>query len=361
MPINFQKAENKVTKLQIKASSKVLSLLPGFLLATAIAVVAEGVHGMIVVGGEKPVSGVIIAIIIGALISNSFKIQAQIAPGVNYIMSKVLKAAIILLGLSLSFMAVIKTGALALVVIVITVTLAIILTYRIGNKLGLPDKLAALIAIGTAICGATAIVSTAPVIEAEDEDITYAVATITIFGIIAIFIYPVLGKLMLFSDLQFGTWAGVAIHETAQVVAAGFAFSPEAGEIATVVKLTRTVLLAPLVLIVGAIYARRNQGQCGEINCLKIFPWFVVGFLLMAGLRTMGDNLWLNDAIWQTVLSFGKAASKQLIVLAMAAVGLKTSLQTMKQIGGIKPFVVGLIASITMAVLSLLIILVMRI
>lgn len=183
-------------------------------------------------------------------------------------MGKVFKAAIILLGLSLSFMAVIKTGAIALVVIVITVTLAI-------------------------------------------------------------FIYPILGKLMLFNDLQFGTWAGLAIHETAQVVAAGFAFSPEAGEVATVVKLTRTVLLAPSVLIVGAIYARKNRGQCGEINYLKIFPWFVIGFLFMAGLRTVGDNLWLNDAIWQTVLSFGKAASKLLIVIAMAAVGLKTSLQTM--------------------------------
>lgn len=361
MSIYFEKAVKKMTKLQITNSYKLRRLLPGFLLATAIAVAAEWIHGMIVVGGEKPVSGVIIAIMIGALISNSFNIQAQIAPGVSYIMSNVLKAAIILLGLSLSFMAVIKTGALALVVIVITVTLAIILTYWIGDKLGLPDKLAALIAIGTAICGATAIVSTAPVIEAEDEDITYAVATITIFGILAIFIYPILGKLMLLNDLQFGTWAGVAVHETAQVVAAGFAFSPEAGEVATVVKLTRTVLLAPLVLIVGVIYARRNQGQCGEINYLKIFPWFVVGFLLMAGLRTVGDNFWLNDATWQALLSYGKAASKLLIVVAMAAVGLKTSLQTMKQIGGIKPFVVGLIASITMAVLSLLIIFVLSI
>jgi uncharacterized integral membrane protein (TIGR00698 family) len=178
-----------MTKFQIVPSSKLRKLLPGFLLATAIAVAAEWIHGMIVVGGEKPVSGLIIAIIIGALISNSFKIQAQIAPGVSYIMNKVLKAAIILLGLSLSFMAVIKTGAIALVVIVITVTLAIILTYRIGNKLGLPDKLAALIAIGTAICGATAIVSTAPVIEAEDEDITYAVATITIFGVFWPFLF----------------------------------------------------------------------------------------------------------------------------------------------------------------------------
>jgi len=276
-----------LTKLQIIHNNKLRRLLPGVLLATSIAVTAEWIHEMIVVGGEKPVSGVIIAIIIGALISNSFNIKAQIAPGVNYIMSKVLKAAIILLGLSLSFMVVIRTGALALVVIVITVTLAIVLTYWIGHKLGLPGKLAALIAIGTAICGATAIVSTAPVIEAEDEDITYAVATITIFGILAIFVYPILGKLMLLNDLQFGTWAGVAVHETAQVVAAGFAFSSEAGEIATVVKLTRTVLLAPLVLIVGVIYARKNQGQCGEINYLKIFPWFVVGFLLMAGLRTI--------------------------------------------------------------------------
>ena len=241
-------------------------------------------------------------------------------------------------------------------IILICVTFAITITYAIGKKLGLPDKLATLIGIGTAICGSTAIVAASPAIDARDEEVTFSVATITIFGVLAIFLYPLLGKMMVLTDLQFGTWSGVAVHETAQVVAAGFSFSDPAGQIATVVKLTRTVLLAPIVLILGILYSRNQRGQSvSKVNYFKIFPWFVVGFIAMAGLRTMGDSLFLESTQWSNFLAQASTLSKFMIVTSMAGVGLLTNFDDMKRVG-IKPFIVGLVASLIMAVFSLVLI-----
>lgn len=333
------------------------SIIPGLLLAVVVGYISEFIlHDMIIIGGQKPISGVIIAILLGILIKNTIGLSESFQPGINFALQKVLKGAIILLGLSLSFMAVITTGAKALTIILICVSFAITITYFIGKKLGLPDKLATLIGIGTAICGSTAICAASPAIDAKDEEVTFSVATITIFGVLAIFLYPLLGKILLLTDMQFGTWAGTAVHETAQVIAAGFAYSDAAGKIATVVKLTRTVLLAPIVLILGIVYARKEKGEVGQkVNYLKIFPWFVVGFLALAGFRTIGDSLWANSEQWTNLLSQSKTLAKFMIVTAMAGVGLLTNFEDMKQVG-IKPFIVGLVASLIMAVFSIVLI-----
>lgn len=332
------------------------SIVPGMILAFVIAYVSEFIHKSIVIGGQKPISGVIIAILLGMLVKNTVGVNKLFEPGINFAMKKVLKAAIFLLGLGLSFITVVTTGSKALIIIVVCVTFAITITYLFGRKMGLPDKLATLIGIGTAICGSTAIVAASPAIDAKDEEVTFSVATITIFGVLAIFLYPLIGKALLLTDMQFGTWAGVAVHETAQVVAAGFAYSDPAGQIATVVKLTRTVLLAPIVLILGVIYTRQQKdvagGQGQRVNYFRIFPWFVVGFLAMAGLRTFGDTIWLDSAVWTSFLSNSQTLSKFLIVTAMAGVGLLTSFNDMRTVG-IKPFVVGLVASLIMAVFSI--------
>lgn len=331
-------------------------ILPGLLLAALIAVISQFLESIIVIGGQNPISGVIIAILLGLLVKNTIKIPTVFLPGIRFSLQKVLKLAIILLGLSLSFTAVLKTGGDALVIIVICVTAAISMTYWIGRKMGLTSKLAALIGIGCAICGSTAIVAAAPAIEAEDEDVTFSVATITLFGVAAIFLYPVIGKFLLMTDMQFGTWSGIAIHETAQVVAAGFAYSDPAGQIATVVKLTRTVLLAPLVLIFGVIYAKQQAGAATQkVNYIRIFPWFVVGFLALAIGRTIGDTMWVGNVQWEAFLVYAKKTAKFLIVIAMAGVGLLTSFKDMKRVG-IKPFIVGLIASVIMAVFSIVLV-----
>jgi uncharacterized integral membrane protein (TIGR00698 family) len=332
------------------------SIIPGLLLAIAIASLSQLIHSVIIIGGQKPVSSVLIAILIGILLKNTIGIGATFMVGVNFVLKKMLKGAIILLGLGLSFMAVITIGGKALIIIITTVTVAILLTYSIGKKMGVPDKLAALIGVGTAICGTTAIVASVPAIRARDEEVTFSVATITIFGVLAIFIYPILGKVLALTDIQFGTWAGVAIHETAQVVAAGFSYSDPAGKIATVVKLTRTVFLAPIVLLLGIAYVKNNKEEKShKVSYLSIFPWFVVGFLAMAGLRTIGDNIWSNSNIWVAFLSQASIVAKYLIVTAMAGVGLMTDFDQMKKVG-FKPFVVGLVASLIMAVFSIVLI-----
>ncbi|KJS19873.1 MAG: hypothetical protein VR72_17150 [Clostridiaceae bacterium BRH_c20a] len=337
------------------------SIVPGLIITVIIAYFSEFIHGIIVIGGQKPVSGVIIAILAGILIKNTIGVGPRFQQGIDFALKKVLKGAIILLGLSLSFVTVVTTGAKAFVIILVCVIFAITFTYFIGRKLGLPDKLAMLIGIGTAICGSTAIVAASPAIDARDEEVTFSVATITIFGVLAIFLYPILGKILVLTDMQFGTWSGIAVHETAQVVAAGFAYSDAAGKIATVVKLTRTVLLAPIVLILGVMYSRKqNSTTAGKVNYFKIFPWFVVGFIALAGLRTVGDALWLNSIEWTTFLSQTNSVSKFMIVMAMAGVGLLTNFDDMKQVG-IKPFIVGLVASLIMAVFSIALIFILGI
>ena len=326
------------------------NIFPGLILALILGYASEFIHDLIVIGGQKPVSAVIIAILLGILIKNTIGVGESFNAGISFSLKKVLKTAIILLGIKLSFVAVITTGAKALVIILICVAFALTITYYIGKKLGLPDRLATLIGIGCAICGTTAIVATAPAIDAEDEDVTFSVATITLFGILAIFIYPILGKIMSLTDMQFGTWAGIAVHETAQVVAAGFAYSDSAGDIATVVKLTRTTLLAPMVLILGIIYARRKQQDepTTKVNYVQIFPWFVLGFLAMAGFRTYGDSVWATSEYWPVLIKQTKNLSGLLIVTAMAGVGLLTSFEQLKKVG-MKPFMVGLVASTIMA------------
>ncbi|RNC29864.1 MAG: hypothetical protein AWM53_00082 [Candidatus Dichloromethanomonas elyunquensis] len=330
------------------------NIFKGLVLAAILGFISEYViHNLIVIGGQKPVSGVIIAILLGILVKNTVGVRDTYLPGINFALKKILKLAIILLGLNLSFYAVITTGAKALTIIIICVLFAITITFLIGKKLGLPDKLAVLIGVGTAICGSTAIVAASPAIDARDEEVTFSVATITLFGILAIFIYPILGKIMLLSNMQFGTWAGTAVHETAQVIAAGFAYSDAAGKIATVVKLTRTVLLAPLVFILGVIYSKKQKAAGAQnVNYFSIFPWFVVGFVAMAALRTFGDNLFTGSSQWSYFLSKASDLAKFLIVTAMAGVGLLTNFSEMKRIG-VKPFIVGLVASLIMAVFSL--------
>ncbi|QNB46563.1 putative sulfate exporter family transporter [Thermanaerosceptrum fracticalcis] len=329
------------------------SILPGLLLTAIIAYVSEYLHSVITFGGQKPVSGVTIAILIGMAIENSVGLASIFKAGVHFSQKKILKIAIILLGLSLSFITVITTGSKALIIILICISFALTITYFLGKKLGLPEKLAVLIGVGTAICGSTAIVASSPAIAAKDEEVSFSVGTITVFGVIAVFLYPILGKLLLLSDMQFGTWAGVAVNDTSQVVAAGFAYSEAAGKIATVVKLTRTVLLAPLVLILGIIYTKKQDiGTKDKVNYIKIFPWFVVGFIAMAVLRTIGDTLFAAQSFWPVLLEQSKELSKFLIVMAMSGVGLLTNFEQMKKVG-LKPFITGLIASLIMAVFSL--------
>ncbi len=226
--------------------------------------------------------------------------------------------------------------------------------------------MAALIGVGTAICGNSAIIATAPVIEAEDEDVSYAVATITFFGTLAVLLYPTFGYLVGMSDRIFGLWAGTAILDTSQVVAAGAAFSDAARDVATVVKLVRNTLMAPLILGIGLVYARAQQKRDASVKLSigKIVPWFVLGFVGMSLVRSLGNALGftpvnVNDpgslVAAANVLKLLDEVTKLCILLALSAIGLSTNAASIRRTG-LKPLALGFAVGGCLALFSLLLI-----
>lgn len=340
------------------------SLYPGLALAGAIAIVSRATSAAITVRGSHPISDVTLAILAGILIRAAWpQLRATYAPGAGFAVKRLLRLGIVLLGLGLSLRAVLTTGAGALAIIVTVVLAALVLTRWLGRLAGCRDKLATLIAVGTGICGATAIVTAAPVIEADDDDVCYAVAVITVFGMLAIFLYPLIGSLLGLADRQFGAWAGLAIHDTAQVVAAGFSYSEAAGKVATVVKLTRTSLLAPLVLVLAAMY--RSGKERGNVNLRKSFPWFIGGFLALAFVRSLGDSAFAGAAspaivaAWAGLKHWTGYLARLLIVTAMAGVGLSTDTGAFRA-AGYKPLAIGFAASVIVGLASLALIVGLR-
>lgn len=359
------------------SSAAAARLLPGIAAALLLGLAARFVSGSITVRGTHAVSEVIVAISLGLAVNALFPgLRRPLGPGTSLAVKRLLRLGIILLGLGLSLRAVVQAGAGALLVIVVTVAVGLIVTRALGRALGVREKLATLIAVGTGICGASAIVATAPAIEACDEDVSYSIAVITVFGVLAIFAYPLIGAALGLSEARFGAWAGVAIHETAQVVAAGFAFGETAGKIATVVKLTRTALLAPLVLLLGAmnVSARRKEARKEarmeardetRLDYRSLFPWFITGFLALALLRTVGDAVLAQAggeaaAAWTGLKYWANHAAKLLIVTAMAAVGLSTNLTAFRRTGAV-PLAVGMVASVLVGILSLVLILFLQV
>ena len=321
-------------------------LLPGLLLVCGIAVVADALHGL-----YEPLSAVAIAIVLGLLIGNLVRVPEACRPGITFAVKRVLRIGIVLLGIRLSFTEMLQTGSNAIVIVVICITTALLLVQLLGRLLRVPARLGTLIAVGSAICGNSAIVATAPAIEAEEEEVSFAVATISLFGLLAVIVYPVVGHLLGMTQSVFGIWAGTAINDTSQVVTAGFIFGEEAGKAATVVKLTRNLFMAPVIMLMCISYgskARDAGGKCRCVQWKKAFPLFVLGFVGMAALRTLGV---FNAETIRVV----KGLSGFLIVTAIAGVGLNTNFGSMKKLG-LKPFYVGLAASLIMGGVSYLLI-----
>ena len=239
--------------------------MPGVILTAIIAVIAFYIHTLpfapFTIDGRHPVDALLVAILLGVLVRNTVSVSTGLRTGVQFSVKKLLPFAIVLMGAKLDFGYVLAVSAQALLISIVCVVVALGLTVWLCNKVGVGRKLGLLIGVGTAICGGTAIVVTAPTIEADDNDTAFAITTITIFGLIAIFVFPVLGHLFALTENEFGIWAGIAIQATPQVMAAGFAYGQEAGEVAVIVKLVRVLLLAPLIIGLGAWYAREKRRQ----------------------------------------------------------------------------------------------------
>ena len=343
----------------------------GINLVLALALLSRFLHGVIPSPVlSKLISEILIAVILGLYVGNAFNISEQVRAGASFAVHRLLRLGIILLGLRLSLQDVAATGGKALLLVLVCITLALSIAYLAGRIFKVPPRLAALIGVGTAICGNTAIVATAPVIDATEEEMGFAVATITLFGLLAVLVYPIIGQAIGLSDRLFGLWAGTAVNDTSQVVAVSAIYSETSLNVATIVKLTRNTLMAPLMIVIGLIYARasgekKNGESKTRINWSKLIPGFVLGFLLMALIRTLGITFgFLPQSISQpgdltvaaSILTGIDAISKFLILMALTGVGLNTKLSSLRRIG-FKPLLVGTFVALLLAVISLSLIL----
>ena len=341
-------------------------ILPGLALTAACAVVARLLHGFLPPGAGAVVGEVVVAVLLGLVIGNAIALPPLLAPGIRFSFHSLLRAAIVILGAQFSFMQVVAIGGKAVLMIVVLMTLALLVAHALGRLAGVPGRLATLIGVGTAVCGNTAITATAPVIHAEDEEVSFAIATNTLFGTAAVFLYPLLGHWIGLSNAAFGTWAGTAVNDTSQVVATGFAYSDAAGKVATAVKLTRNAMMGGVIVVIGLIYARGERGagggaaagagdgegqRSGWARVRQSIPGFVLGFLLLALLNTLGAIAWAGSLIGRDLSQALQWLSRFLILVALAGVGLSTRLSAMKRIGA-TPFLVGFATAATTALAS---------
>ncbi|WP_410052885.1 YeiH family protein [Bradyrhizobium sp. SZCCHNRI20481] len=319
------------------------TLLPGLALSAAL---AAGAFGLRLVPGLGLFSPMIMAIVAGMVLHNVIGTPARAKPGVAFSMRRVLRLAIILLGLQLTAAQIIEVGARGLAVIALSLTGTFVFTVWMGRLLGIDRKLAELIAAGTSICGASAVIATNTVTRAHDEDVAYAVACVTVFGSIAMFIDPLLPALLHLDAHAFGLWSGASIHEIAQVVAAAFQQGQQAGEFGTIAKLARVMLLAPVVLTLGLLATRRaRHGGETRSNAQPPLPWFVFGFIALVGLNSVISI----PAEMKTVIV---TATTFLLSMALAAMGLETDFAKLKA-KGLRPLALGLLAFLFIAGFSL--------
>jgi uncharacterized integral membrane protein (TIGR00698 family) len=305
-------------------------LWPGLALAVAIALVALWLGRMLpLVGG--PVFG----IVLGIVVRNAVVPGPAFRPGIAFASKQVLQWSIIALGFGLSLDHVARTGLQSLSVTLVTITVAFVSAWLLERMLRVPGKLGLLIGVGTAICGGSAIAAVTPIVRADEHDTAFAISTIFLFNVVAVLVFPLLGHLMQLSDLGFGLWAGTAINDTSSVVAAGFSYSKVAGDYATIVKLTRATLIIPICLALALFEAWRHKRHGNaEFSLRRIFPWFILWFLVASAVRTAG---WIPQA-WQGDLHL---AAEFLIIVALSAIGLSSDLRRMAA-SGARPILLGL-------------------
>ncbi|WP_125152053.1 YeiH family protein [Clostridium rectalis] len=313
----------------------------GIIFSFIIALISTGL------GKKLPIiGGAVFGIVIGVIINNTIGKPDSTKKGIAFVSKKVLQWSIVLLGAGLSFNQVKETGMESLSVTVVTISVAFLSAFLIGKFLNVPSHLKSLIGVGTAICGGSAIAAISPIIEADEQDIAYSISTIFFFNIIAVLIFPPLGHLLNLTDKGFGLWAGTAINDTSSVVAAGYVFSNAAGEFATIVKLTRATLIIPIALIFALITAYRKK-QESNFRLKKIFPWFILWFLIASILNTVG-------IIPKVSIPYINEVGKFMIVMALSAIGLSANFKDMIK-SGVKPIFLGLIVWFNVAVSSLIV------
>ncbi len=317
-----------------------LTILPGLLLTATIAATAFALHNL---PGVAAFSPMILAILIGIAFHNLVGTPIRAKAGVTFSLRRILRLAIILLGLQLTVAQVADVGAKGVGVIILTLLATFVFTKWLGAILGVDRKLAELIAAGTSICGASAVIATNTVTNARDEDVAYAVACVTVFGSIAMFVYPLLPGLLRLSPHAYGLWAGASIHEIAQVVAATFQDGKAAGEFGTIAKLSRVMMLAPVVIGLG--FLTRLRAEQAHRHAAAPIPWFVLGFVALVGLNSL---ITVPAALKSDIVML----TTFLLSMALAAMGLETDIRKLRA-EGLRPLLLGLGSFLFIATFSL--------
>jgi uncharacterized integral membrane protein (TIGR00698 family) len=341
-------------------------IFPGVTLALIFFLFSQGINNVLAIeifGTPKsPISTVLIAILLGILMGNAFTPRPGMMVGLDFTQQYILKIGIIFLGIRLSFEEFLKFGSIAIPLIIVCIIGVLILIKLLIKKVPISSKMSYLIAIGTSVCGATAIVATAPVINAKKTEVAYAIANITLFGVIAMLVYPYFAEWYFNEDdLKAGLFLGTSIHETSQVAAAGLIYdqqfnSPETLNVATVTKLIRNTFLVIMIPLFAFLY-NRGEVKNEKYSILSIFPYFVLGFIGMIVIRNLGDQLFSDEnnnyLLWMNFIEYLKILATTFLTMAMAAVGISINLSELKSMG-YKPFIVGLIAAVTVGFISLI-------
>jgi uncharacterized integral membrane protein (TIGR00698 family) len=347
------------------------SLVPG--LAAAVAVMLAGVALADVLGqamlaargltGGSPISGVPVAIVLGLLLRNLLPLPVALGPGLKFCTTTVLRLGIVLVGIKLSVVEMARLGAAGVPAVVTAIATGLLFVTWFNRRMGLPPRLGTLIAAGTSICGVTAIVSTAPAIEADEREVAYAVANVVAFGLFGMLAYPYLAHALLSGSASIGLFLGTAVHDTSQVVGAALTYRQIYADdavlrVATVTKLTRNLFLAAVIPFLTWRHAREGHGagRTAAASWRTLVPSFVLGFVAMALVRSAADTmldggglalgLW-DAAAWASLTSFvgDTVGARWLLGTAMAAVGLNTSVAVFRGVG-LKPFLVGFMGAL---------------
>lgn len=325
----------------------------GVALTIVLSIVAVFISGFI---PYHLISAGVFALLLGMLLNPILSKYNVIKPGLQLVSKQILRLAIILMGITLSFTQILQVGKYSLIVMCFTLLTAFGGGYLLGKLFGMNWKLSGLISAGTGICGGSAIAAIAPTIDAKDRDIAYAISATFVFDVIMVILFPIAGRYFGMSDMGFGLWAGTAVNDTSSVVAAGYAFSDAAGAFSVIVKLTRTLSIIPTVLIFSFMNERLNAKQQAadghiiskkKVNLKKIFPYFILLFLGMVAIKSTGM---VPDIMSNQISEF----SKFFMIMALGAIGLKTNFKEVAH-SGLKPMLHGFLISALVVVVSFLV------
>ncbi|MBN9222241.1 MAG: YeiH family protein [Mesorhizobium sp.] len=318
-------------------------VIPGVVLVAMITAVAFSAHN---VSGFALFSPMILAVVAGMIYSNVLGTPAHAKAGIAFSQKRLLRFAIVLLGFQLTLGQVVSIGASGVGIVAATLGCTFLFTVTLGRLIGVDAKLAQLIAAGTSICGASAIVATNIVTDARDEDVTYAVASITLFGTVAMLGFPLLAPLLGLDQHAFGLWAGASIHEVAQVIGAGFQNGTQSGEIATVAKLTRVAMLAPMVIALGLMARRGSAGV--QSGARPPMPWFVAAFVAVVALNSL-------VTIPAEVKSALALSTTIMLTMGLAAMGLQADISQLRS-RGLRPLALAFCAFLFIGCFSLMLV-----